>query len=74
MRIASSTKDARADCGLLTTADVAEYLNCTSRMVHGIVRRGQLHPLRIGGAFVFTRTDLDRFEKRVVKRFRKPQP
>lgn len=46
---------------LLTTQDVAHYLNCSRRTIERIVARGDLRPLHVGAHRRFRLEDIDAY-------------
>ena len=59
------------ESGLMTLVEVAEYLKIAQRTAYGWVKDGKLPGFKIGGAWRFDRTDM---EKWVDEQKRKADP
>ena len=50
--------------GLMTMAELAEYLNVRHRTLYRFVRDGEIPGFKIGGAWRFDRADIDHWIER----------
>lgn len=45
---------------LMTTKEVAKYLRISITTIHNMIKRGDLHPAKIGKDYRFKRSDIEK--------------